>query len=179
MEYTGLSFLSSFNSRPHKEVDRSSCASKTGQRPFNSRPHKEVDNGKPGTYSGRNPFNSRPHKEVDQLIIVSQILQQPFNSRPHKEVDLRLTKFSNECSIFQFTTSQGGRPCYNSYCLLVTFFQFTTSQGGRPGEILSAFSKYSFNSRPHKEVDQQRPQQLAGFLPFNSRPHKEVDGATI
>ena len=77
-------------------------------------------------------FNSRPHKEVDRLIQV--LLHQsdlsihdltrrstidralcinvmlPFNSRPHKEVDTRQSISSALNVLFQFTTSQGGRP---------------------------------------------------------------------
>ena len=34
---------------------------------------------------------------------------------------------------------------------------------------------YSFNSRPHKEVDRKSEVKHILELPFNSRPHKEVD----
>ena len=79
-----------FNSRPHEEVDMSSC--RRFHRPcyFNSRPHEEVDQDTPRTMwikgifqlttsrrgrrkSGRRSrhfkyFNSRPHEEVDETL---------------------------------------------------------------------------------------------------------------
>ena len=101
-------------------------------------------------------------------------------------------------------------------------FQFTTSQGGRPTAATIGAESRTFNSRPHKEVDRlgfvenlrgtlsihdltrrstvihsiaavlkrlsihdltrrstgvQEP-NLSFLNPFNSRPHKEVDGIT-
>ena len=120
-----------------------------------------------------------------------------FNSRPHKEVDIDLTTTYNfldisthdltrrstsyhalflfRCSIFQLTTSQGGRPtvakqkAYNEiisthdltrrstsrqdFYFLYTLFQLTTSQGGRLSRLLMIIWIAYFNSRPHKEVD--------------------------
>ena len=76
---------------------------------------------------------------------------------------------------FQLTTSQGGRPerhvCGRSF----TVFQLTTSQGGRPFRRFFMSSRQSFNSRPHKEVDNHCIDSDAGIWSFNSRPHKEVD----
>ena len=60
-------------------------------------------------------------------------------------------------------------------CPLIYIFQFTTSQGGRPEPSFLIIFPISFNSRPHKEVD---PGNDAGHVydkSFNSRPHKEVD----
>ena len=74
-------------------------------------------------------FNSRPHKEVDHFLLCSLRLQLSFNSRPHKEVDPSLTGRQSMHSIFQFTTSQGGRRKQYRH------------------------SPAPFNSRPHKEVD--------------------------
>ena len=76
-------------------------------------------------------------------------------------------------------------------------FQFTTSQGGRLRAFVSAYVLSPFNSRPHKEVDQNtdttvtldplsihdltrrstalRAQHPWCMSSFNSRPHKEVD----
>ena len=55
-------------------------------------------------------------------------------------------------------------------------FQFTTSQGGRQDySQYSDYKKYTFNSRPHKEVDRSDQVCLDLIQAFNSRPHKEVD----
>ena len=40
----------------------------------------------------------------------SETVYYSFNSRPHKEVDLLSSLPQKQSSIFQFTTSQGGRP---------------------------------------------------------------------
>ncbi len=97
-----------------------------------------------------------------------------FNSRPHKEVDRRLKAFSVRFDLsihdltrrsttairkhgnalnFQFTTSQGGRRSRRGSCKTRLTFQFTTSQGGRLDVLHTHYTKTSFNSRPHKEVD--------------------------
>ncbi len=55
-------------------------------------------------------FNSRPHKEVDSPIHRYLLPRSyPFNSRPHKEVDVSRGAAAAGGSVFQFTTSQGGR----------------------------------------------------------------------
>ena len=54
-----------------------------------------------------------------------------FNSRPHKEVDFPSINSFVRHSIFQFTTSQGGRPNKALDYIQDNAFQFTTSQGGR------------------------------------------------
>ena len=54
---------------------------------------------------------------------------------------------------FQFTTSQGGRHFSRSCSNLLSAFQFTTSQGGRLQPSHNRRLGQSFNSRPHKEVD--------------------------
>ena len=55
-------------------------------------------------------------------------------------------------------------------------FQLTTSQGGRqPGNITAWRIAWTFNSRPHKEVDILSLTITEKLSTFNSRPHKEVD----
>ena len=86
--------------------------------------------------------------------------------------------------VFQFTTSQGGRPVVKVVLKLMQDFQFTTSQGGRRVGFCSAglpgalsihdltrrstsgaywclLSVTSFNSRPHKEVDDKISERLS------------------
>ena len=76
---------------------------------FNSRPHKEVDKSRLEWMRDRHSFNSRPHKEVDGRSGAINPYFSPFNSRPHKEVDMRLREVNMKKLNFQFTTSQGGR----------------------------------------------------------------------
>ena len=100
----------------------------------------------------------------------------PFNSRPHKEVDCTIIRDVRDESVFQFTTSQGGRHLQD--------------------QVLHR-KQITFNSRPHKEVDLMlvdfahgkklsihdltrrstidTRRSWRGTLSFNSRPHKEVD----
>ena len=103
--------------------------------------------------------------------------KRPFNSRPHKEVDSTglNTSMCRILSIHDLTRrSTMIQPC--SKKLFV--FQFTTSQGGRPFHLVAKAPALSFNSRPHKEVDLLRRNRERMVRSFNSRPHKEVDRAT-
>ena len=98
-----------FNSRPHKEVDRTCRGQSNPIWYFNSRPHKEVDHSVSHPSSDHpisihdltrrstatsfcfrpsmKYFNSRPHKEVDLPCGRRCTEGSYFNSRPHKEVD--------------------------------------------------------------------------------------------
>ena len=99
---------------------------------------------------------------------------------------------------FQLTTSQGGRhdtvankaleEALSTHDLTrrstrgiitpinIVIFQLTTSQGGRqPGNITAWRIAWTFNSRPHKEVDILSLTITEKLSTFNSRPHKEVD----
>ena len=76
----------------------------------------------------------------------------PFNSRPHKEVDhvLGHMMFYRILSIHDLTRRS------TTFCRSLcrrSVFQFTTSQGGRHRSIKKLMSDVPFNSRPHKEVD--------------------------
>ena len=83
----------------------------------------------------------------------------------------------------------------------VSVFQLTTSRGGRPFAVCFLLRLVHFNSRPHEEVDyvEVQPYKIdnisthdltrrSTMLPvlimaregyFNSRPHEEVDGHLI
>ena len=102
---------------------------------FNSRPHKEVDTAIVLYRHIPLSFNSRPHKEVDGADDTAPNNHASFNSRPHKEVDSPLLLHLRRVFLFQFTTSQGGRPLPSS---------------------LIPHCCSTFNSRPHKEVDSVR-----------------------
>ena len=147
-----------------------------------------------------------------------------FNSRPHKEVDIDLTTTYNfldisthdltrrstsyhalflfRCSIFQLTTSQGGRPtvakqkAYNEIISThdltrrstgvalpasarIIAFQLTTSQGGRP-RVYHHHEKpllFQLTTSQGGRLWQRGIVYLANY--FNSRPHKEVDGESF
>ena len=167
--------------------------------PFNSRPHKEVD-GICRTIQCNKYLSIHDLTRRSTVPEVASYPPASFNSRPHKEVDdiAELKALIDE--LFQFTTSQGGRLCLlppgcSSRSLSIhdltrrstltcwtsisvaSFFQFTTSQGGRRLAFSIFFVIRSFNSRPHKEVDQYTVFHRSAPIPFNSRPHKEVDGA--
>ena len=88
-----------------------------------------------------------------------------------------------KCTVFQLTTSQGGRQRVGAFLLwifqisthdlarrstLVTIyrssfpiFQLTTSQGGRPGRWTDYPCGKYFNSRPRKEVDERSEREAA------------------
>ena len=98
-------------------------------------------------------FNSRPHKEVDNSSVDrlgDRIVFQFTTSQGGRPSDYPKTWDEID---FQFTTSQGGRPCRYDNALAVLPFQFTTSQGGRRGASRGSGRTGPFNSRPHKEVD--------------------------
>ena len=106
----GERWVTSFNSRPHKEVDSKPLGIGLGSTPFNSRPHKEVDCGQRRTHSGRS-------LSIHDLTRRSTIL------KVYSEITMRLSihdltrrstypeSDSSQSESFQFTTSQGGRQC--------------------------------------------------------------------
>ena len=131
------SSVQSFNSRPHEEVDVLQLSGVRCYSPFNSRPHEEVDwTGLP--LPGKtNPFNSRPHEEVDYA---GQVPCYGVSLSIH-DLTRRSTISPEETgsiTVFQFTTSRGGRPNCLFILHLYIDFQFTTSRGGRqqkPGGV--------------------------------------------
>ena len=64
------------------------------------------------------------------------IFSRSFNSRPHTEVDHAVFDSIGNSSVFQFTTSHGGRRCSSYVCTGGCDFQFTTSHGGRRSSIV-------------------------------------------
>ena len=164
-------------------------------------------------------FNSRPHKEVDAAgtalagITLAFQFTTSQGGRPFvpvkrgREMAFQFTTSQggrpsekcNDCDYdeFQFTTSQGGRRWLQQRSMRAWIFQFTTSQGGRQIQWHSFLRYNHFNSRPHKEVDENQNQGHnvrsisihdltrrsthpdhrwhSGNSYFNSRPHKEVD----
>ena len=51
-------------------------------------------------------------------------------------------------------------------CTIMSLFQFTTSQGGRHQTHRENLTLHPFNSRPHKEVDIQAQVQAAQIAAF-------------
>ena len=120
-----------------------------------------------------------------------------FNSRPHKEVD---SLFSNNgksgvLSIHDLTRRSTVLPSIFTLYIYLSIHDLTrrstafrdglTATHGlsihdltRRSTILSSRSEencWSFNSRPHKEVDYYGGNTYGLCWSFNSRPHKEVD----
>ena len=165
-----------FNSRPHKEVDVHTVRNAGRKLTFQ---FTTSQGGRPESYSypvfqgffqfttsqGGRPGSSGawyPQLSIFQfttsqggrpLIPHCFFSMDSFNSRPHKEVDWQEAAPDTSGDIFQFTTSQGGRLRRSCILAFRTVFQFTTSQGGRPNPNSDCRQGYSFNSRPHKEVD--------------------------
>ena len=157
MPYLRIVRVTSFNSRPHEEVDIAPLEEMAGAEPFNSRPHEEVDPDRLTAIRTSFSFNSRPHEEVDGSSPFAICEHLSFNSRPHEEVDGTPQDLFRNLYIFQFTTSRGGRRVFLKRSNHSRIFQFTTSRGGRLCRALRAScSDSAFNSRPHEEVDPNR-----------------------
>ena len=103
-------------------------------------------------------FNSRPHKAVDNVLSHIVILASVFQFTTSQGGRHGHRIVFQKSGIFQFTTSQGGRRDRDAEDVSSRRFQFTTSQGGRQCKLsLGLYSSCSFNSRPHKEVDLANP----------------------
>ena len=107
--------------------------------------------------------------------MTTQSQKKPFNSRPHKEVDnTDVTNLLNAYLSIHDLTRRSTPETLTSGCTLI--FQFTTSQGGRPYlpsvSIQPLYlSIHDLTRRSTSTIVSHLPQ----ILPFNSRPHKEVD----
>ena len=124
-----------------------------------------------------------------------------FNSRPHEEVDKITNLQASSITVFQLTTSRGGRRskrCAESERsgisthdltrrstrefakkLADNIFQLTTSRGGRLrfcGFPLKA-SCISTHDLTRRSTQCSPLPQVRNFY-FNSRPHEEVDGSS-
>ena len=77
---------------------------------------------------------------------------------------------------FQFTTSQGGRQQKLCQACLKWIFQFTTSQGGRQcwSPVFLPPGKLSIHDLTRRST-RYRNRKYYKIRSFNSRPHKEVD----
>ena len=121
-------------------------------------------------------FNSRPHKEVDDYTVLDSRARAAFNSRPHKEVDTTRGTWLSLEQAFQLTTSQGGRPVsgrvpdvphhlsthdltrrstfpFLRLCSTYALSTHDLTRRSTPSAIQRRSRAFSFNSRPHKEVD--------------------------
>ena len=121
----------SFNSRPHKEVDKWQKSRRNSSilsiHDLTRRSTQQINDTKEQLDLSIHDLTRRSTSKSFLFAHCSF----PFNSRPHKEVDGQVYTIWTATEHFQFTTSQGGRPCTRSYDVL----------------------QDSFNSRPHKEVD--------------------------
>ena len=121
-------------------------------------------------------FNSRPHEEVDRILSMLPIPLGTFNSRPHEEVDLLNMPGTGRKCIFQFTTSRRGRPCLSAeYGIVLDLSIHDLTKRSTSPRTFPLWNIWSFNSRPHEEVDAPQPISFGPLISFNSRPHEEVD----
>ena len=101
--------------------------------------------------------------------------QKAFNSRPHKEVDLLLSgnTFHSSLSIHDLTR-RSTLDTFSTYRL--SDFQFTTSQGGRPGKPRVRYRNtgLSIHDLTRRSTIEENDRSVV-CSSFNSRPHKEVD----
>ena len=143
----------SFNSRPHKEVDddvtqpenlKKLSIHDLTRRSTSSTGHIRAD---------QPTFNSRPHEGGRHSLFSDNGKSSVLSIHDLTRRSTFCTAVSNASVFFQFTTSQGGRPARYSLSIISIIFQFTTSQGGRRPLQRSSPLPPSFNSRPHKEVD--------------------------
>ena len=99
-----------------------------------------------------------------------------FNSRPHKEVDSTLSQQSAPAQAFQFTTSQGGRH-HLLFSIKITanlsIHDLTRRSTGLWGYWLSLWS-LSIHDLTRRSTCRECICSCSAFS-FNSRPHKEVD----
>ena len=148
-------FFSTFNSRPHKEVDEDDRVKNLEEQVFQLT---TSQGGRPDrqdlciqlslfqlTTSQGGRQSQRVYREtVEQLsthdltrrstVVPYRNVPVPasFNSRPHKEVDRERALALPGLRFFQLTTSQGGRPYpVQLQAFSHHIFQLTTSQGGR------------------------------------------------
>ena len=78
--------------------------------------------------------------------------------------------------IFQFTTSQGGRRDSTQALTYTEPFQFTTSQGGRHADAGHPEKRWSLSIHDlTRRSTGTIVEHLENLITFNSRPHKEVD----
>ena len=77
--------------------------------PFNSRPHKEVDKSVTPDLSAGDSFNSRPHKEVDYISVCIFHKIDVFQLTTSQGGRRRNPLLPRISPVFQLTTSQGGR----------------------------------------------------------------------
>ena len=100
----------------------------------------------------------------------------PFNSRPHKEVDGEPEGDGESERIFQFTTSQGGRPTQRASSR--TSRSLSIHDLTRRSTLRIPYNPPFCNLSIHdltRRSTAWRAAPITWTRSFNSRPHKEVD----
>ena len=165
---------------------------------FNSRPHKEVDlfwqnhgiHEKLSIHdlTRRSTLTKLAQKDADYALSIHDLTRRSTVYAQRKESLDNAFQFTTSqggrlipsilsCVLltFQFTTSQGGRPHLQRSHPIQTIFQFTTSQGGRLGKVDKETKEAFFQFTTSQGGRQTYPSKPEMHLSFNSRPHKEVD----
>ena len=143
---------------------------------FNSRPHTEVDHFPGADPCLQRPFNSRPHTEVDDLMSTGVTFDDPFNSRPHTEVDADAVVLYINGENFQFTTSHGGRLVRLGSLADCTDLSIhdLTRRSTRCVCIICQRNLLSIHDLTRRSTRASKACERV-FFSFNSRPHTEVD----
>ena len=146
------SYTESFNSRPHKEVD-------PARRQLMTATDLSIhDLTRRSTWAAditRHPYNLSIHDLTRRstVLLACGAGKEPLSihaltrrSTPgHRHTHLHANLSIHDLTRRSTQTRPITKPC--------SVFQFTTSQGGRPTSFLAFIARRSFNSRPHKEVD--------------------------
>ena len=161
-----FAFIKAFNSRPHKEVDRSRRTLYRGYQPFNSRPHKEVDIPLPRPEAGSFLFqfttSQGGRRRLPKVFSITKLLSIHDLTRRSTIVDNRffqpaglsihdLTRRSTEYSLRRRRSCDLSihdltrrSTCHAPLSAVPKAFQFTTSQGGRRSRWRSGCRKNLF-----------------------------------
>ena len=146
------------------------------QRSFNSRPHKEVDSGQYRTECKRIYLST--HDLTRRSTIRSDIHSRgrsSFNSRPHKEVDtLDIHSSTGEgLSTHDITRRSTVVACHNFTERILSTHDLTR-RSTLPDFIHYEVQKLSTHDLTRRSTSAGGSQR-ASRVSFNSRPHKEVD----
>ena len=99
-------------------------------------------------------FNSRPHKEVDFFPATRSDQMHNISIHDLTRRSTMAEKAGGLDHIISIHDLTRRSTTVHSADAIITVFQFTTSQGGRRVTTNNIEKALYFNSRPHKEVDQ-------------------------
>ena len=147
--------LISFNSRPHEEVDARSGLSgayPSGFQFTTSRGGRLSMIGPPSMFIYLS-IHDLTRRSTD-IVCAGVTALTPFNSRPHEEVDVCFRSYRIVKRNFQFTTSRGGRlQAGRGMTVELSLSIHDLTRRSTAPTTIESNQYFSFNSRPHEEVD--------------------------